>query len=514
MTAFGYLVILFLTPHAPAATAERWGTFELALKGPSDGNPFVDVTLSARFRQGDQSLTVAGFYDGDGVYRVRFMPPAEGDWRYETLSNTRALSGHAGTLTVTRPSRGNRGPVRVHDTFHFAYADGTSHRPVGTTCYAWTHQSDKLQEQTLATLKASPFNKLRLCVFPKWYAHNKDEPPRYPFAGTAPAKWDFARFNPAFFQHLEKRIAQLRDLGIEADIILFHPYDKGHWGFDRMPAEADDRFARYVVARLAAFRNVWWSLANEFDFMEKKTDADWDRLIGVVRKADPYGHLLSIHNGTRLYNHTRPDITHASIQNGSAVAEFGRAVLYRDVYNKPIVFDEVKYEGDLEQRWGNLSGEEMVHRMWQGTIAGTYVGHGETYRAKDDVIWWSRGGALRGTSPKRIAFLREVLDDAPALGPIDKWQDERTAGKPGAYYLVYFGKQRPKSWVVEVPSRGLKGPLRLKAEVLDTWGMTKAAVAGTFELEAKGRYRYRAKGAASVALPGKPYMAVRLRRAE
>ena len=33
---------------------ERWGMFELALKGPEGGNPFLDVRLSARFRHGDR----------------------------------------------------------------------------------------------------------------------------------------------------------------------------------------------------------------------------------------------------------------------------------------------------------------------------------------------------------------------------------------------------------------------------------------------------------------------------
>ena len=171
--------------------------------------------------------------------------------------------------------------------FHFAYADGTSYFPIGTTCYAWVHQGDALEEQTLATLKHAPFNKLRMCVFPKYYAYNQDEPPRYPFAGTPPRDWDFTRFNPAFFRHLERRIGQLRDLGIEADLILFHPYDKGHWGFDRMEPAADDRYLRYLVARLAAFRNVWWSLANEWDFMEEKQESDWDRMFQVVQASRP-----------------------------------------------------------------------------------------------------------------------------------------------------------------------------------------------------------------------------------
>ena len=374
-----------------AAEAEigQWGLFELALRGPAGGNPFVDVELSATFAQGDRKVRVSGFYDGDGTYKVRFMPESPGEWTYTTASNRADLDGKTGKLTVAKPSPANHGPVRVRNTYHFAYADGTPYFPVGTTCYAWTHQPAKLEEQTLATLKAGPFNKLRMCVFPKWYAYNKTEPARYPFAGTPPNKWDFDRFDPEFFRHLETRVGQLRDLGIEADVILFHPYDKGHWGFDRMPAAADDRYLRYVIARLAAYRNVWWSLANEFDFLKEKTDTDWERFLKIVSEADPYRHLLSVHNGTRLFNHNHKLITHASIQNGSAVADFGRAVLYRDAYRKPVVYDEVKYEGDFEQRWGNLSAEEMVHRFWQGTIAGTYVGHGRAVldaRVRDERV--------------------------------------------------------------------------------------------------------------------------------
>jgi hypothetical protein len=49
-----------------------------------------------------------------------------------------------------------------------------------------------------------------------------------------------------FFSHLEHRIADLRALGIEADLILFHPYDR--WGYATMPAEADDRYLRSTSA--------------------------------------------------------------------------------------------------------------------------------------------------------------------------------------------------------------------------------------------------------------------------
>lgn len=498
---------------AVTAPVEQWGTFEIKLSGPSTGNPFLEVDLSARFTQGDKSWTVAGFYDGDGTYRIRYLPHSQGRWHYVTQSNRPELDGKRGEFEAGPPSPHNHGLVRVWNSFHFRYDDGTPYRPVGTTCYAWTHQEDTLEEQTLQTLKHAPFNKLRMCVFPKHYAYNLNEPPRYPFAGTPPRDWDFTRFNTAFFQHLEAQVGRLRDLGIEADLILFHPYDKNHWGFDRMAPEVDDRYLRYVLARLSAYRNVWWSLANEFDFMTEKNDADWDRFSRIVVAHDPYRHLRSIHNGTRLYNQTQPWVSHASIQNGSAVADFGRALLYRDVYNKPIVFDEVKYEGDLTQRWGNISAEEMVHRFWQGTIAGTYVGHGETYRRPDDVIWWSKGGVLHGASPARIAFLRKILEEGPAEGlePIDKWQDPYVAGKRGEYYLVYLGKESPKEWTFELPRAKWNGTLNLKVDLIDTWEMTVTPLDQVFNVKPQGDYRLTCEEHPRIPLPGKPYMALRLR---
>ena len=506
---------LLSTLVAAAATTEQWGIFELSLPGPTAGNPFTEVELTARFTQGATSVAAAGFYDGEGTFRVRFMPEKIGEWSYTTHSNRDDLEGKSGTLIVTAPAAGNHGPVRVAHTYHFAYADGTPFRQIGTTCYAWIHQGDALEEQTLHTLANAPFNKIRMCVFPKNYDWNKNDPVLYAFAGTPPNKWDFTQFNPAFFQHLEKRIGQLRDLGIEADLILFHPYDRGRWGFDNMGAANDDRYLRYVVARLAAFRNVWWSLANEYDFMRQKTEADWDRFFQIIQRDDPYAHLRSIHNGGLIYNHTKPWVTHASIQNGSAVEEPGRAELYRDVYRKPIVYDEVKYEGDIPSRWGQLSAEEMVFRFWNGVIAGTYVGHGETYlHPADDVLWWSKGGVLRGQSPARLAFLRKVMEDGPADGinQIDKWQDARVGGVPGDYYLIYFGKERPAEWKFSLYKTRLEDGVKFTAEILDTWAMTVTPVPETFVAKKRDNYYFDDADGKSITLPAKPYLALRIKR--
>ncbi len=75
---------------------ERWGTFELVLEGSRDGNPFLEVELSTQFRQGHRPVDVKGFYDGEGVYRVRFMPDTEGLWSFVTTSNRSELDGITG----------------------------------------------------------------------------------------------------------------------------------------------------------------------------------------------------------------------------------------------------------------------------------------------------------------------------------------------------------------------------------------------------------------------------------
>src|SRR5260370_27022435 len=129
-----------------------------------------------------------------------------------------------------------------------------------------------MEEHAVATPRAAPFSNMRMCVFPKSYTSNANEPVYYPFERYAASRNDLSRFNPAFFQHLEKRVRDLAALGIEADLILFHPYDR--WGYAAMPAEVNDRYLRYTVARLAAFRNVSWSLANEWDLVKTKNVAD------------------------------------------------------------------------------------------------------------------------------------------------------------------------------------------------------------------------------------------------
>ena len=98
---------LTVTPAfaAPANTVPQWGIYEIELKGPTNGNPFLDVSLSAVFNNGLKSVEAAGFYDGDGIYRIRFMPDTQGRWQYETKANRWELTNKTGEFTVAPPGK-------------------------------------------------------------------------------------------------------------------------------------------------------------------------------------------------------------------------------------------------------------------------------------------------------------------------------------------------------------------------------------------------------------------------
>jgi hypothetical protein len=472
-------------------TVEQYSTYELKLNGPSTGNPFIDVQLGAEFRFMNRTLYCDGFYDGDGVYIIRFMPDAVGKWIYTIKSNVSELDSKEGSFTCTVHNEDNHGPVKVRNTYDFGYADGTPFYPVGTTCYAWVHQPEELVNQTLKTLSGTAFNKIRMTVMPKNYdVYINNEPPYYPFEGSKETGWDFFKPNPEFFRNFEQKILELQKLGIEADVILFHPYDFGKWNLDKMNQEQAVFYLRYLIARIAAYHNVWWSMANEYDIM-RKSDEEWEKYFRTIQTYDPYNHLCSIHNGMGWYNHSKPWITHLSIQT----AYLEDIQDWRELYLKPVIIDECVYEGNIPNDWGNLTPQEMVNRFWIAWCRGAYCTHGETYIHPENILWWSKGGKLYGKSPDRIAFLHRIMTETPAEGVYpfhNKWNKETYLIKDNEFYLYYYGNSQQAKARFFLPQKN-----KFRLEIIDAWNMTITPVEGEFS------------GRTEIELPGIPYIAVR-----
>lgn len=508
---------------------EKWDFFEIELPGKSEGNPFVDYSISAVFEHEGNYVRTDGFYDGDGIYKVRFMPSEEGIYHYRIEGSFSDHTTQGSFRAVANTNPHNHGRVRVIDKSHLIYEDGTPYYSVGTTCYAWINQSMELQEQTLKTLENSCFNKIRFCIFPKYYDFNRKEPLTYPyergqeegidfslvekderervvFPGMLLPEYDFGfnyyRFNLEHFRRFDLRIRQLRELGMEADIILMHPYDR--WGVNMMNRECCDLYLKYVTARFGAYRNVWWSLANEYDLIKTRTEEDWEHYAKIIREKDPYDHLCSIHNCFEFYDYRRTWIKHCSMQRIDFYRHVEYTDEYMDKYEKPIVWDEIGYEGNIHVGWGNLPAQELVRRFWEAFLRGGHAGHGETYMDPEEILWWSHGGVLKGESEPRLAFLLNICKETPGRylkagkGIFDEVVgiaegSEKKEGTFADYEIHYYGIGQPSYRMLYLPADH-----EYEVEVIDTWDM---------KVTSMGRHT----GTTRIDLPQKQYMAIRLR---
>ncbi len=490
---------------------QLYGVFQKSFSGLNSSDP---VKFEATFKNGEEKFTIKLFLCGENTYMVRFMPQKAGQWDYIIDLDGKIVKD---SFLCEGKEENNHGLVQtVGDRFR--YEDKTRYLPFGTTCYAWIHQTPELQLKTLETLEASPFNKIRMCVFPKSMPYNNNEPELFPFYKNPDGSWNVSRSNEYFWLHLENRIRQLAGLGIEADLILFHPYDR--WGFSEFTHKEDLIYLQYCIVRLSAFHNIWWSLANEFDFVPGKTMEDWNDFGNMILKEDIYHHLTSIHNGFIMYP-KKEWMTHCSIQSG----EIRKVVTWKNQYQLPVVIDECGYEGDIEYSWGNITAFELVHRIWTAVTRGGYCTHGETFHRDDEILWWAKGGVLYGQSPQRIAFLRKLLVGIPedlhlmqinmfninpnehsdsssvdtnnpiARSLLSLPEAERNEHLlnfipnilcSASYRLHYLGRQCPSIMEFQVPENG-----KYRIEVIDIWDMKRTVAeentAGKIKLKLPGK---------------------------
>merc|ERR1712070_1032465 len=64
----------------------------------------------------------------------------------------------------------------------------------------------------------------------------------------------------------------------------------------------------------------------------------------------------------------------------------------------------------------------MIAHFWWGATLGVFVGHSEVVlqlgvEDDDQVMWWSKGGSLRGDSPPRMKFFKQYMQRFTARVP-------------------------------------------------------------------------------------------------
>jgi hypothetical protein len=284
----------------------RWEMHEFSVKARSQfENPFRDSALVGEFvSPSGRTNVLDGFYDGDGLWRLRFAPDEEGEWSY-LLRGEGVEILQRGQLRCTRAL--GHGFIRVHpeNPYAFAHADGTPFFPMGDTCYGLYDDSPITPERRAEYLKArraQHFNFVRMSVGHS-EARAATNAAYWAWGGTA-QKPDLDRLNPEFFRGLDELFRDLRARGMNVELILLNFYRRPYTDTHAWTAARERLWLRYVIARYAAFDNVFlWTIANEYEThpdgryrLDFPGDVDWAKATArFIKESDPYRHLVTVH---------------------------------------------------------------------------------------------------------------------------------------------------------------------------------------------------------------------------
>ncbi|MFZ7127501.1 MAG: DUF5060 domain-containing protein [Desulfobacterales bacterium] len=264
----------------------KWDVAEIALTSERHyANPYLNVEVNSVFSHAEKGrIHVRGFWDGGKAFKVRFTPPNSGIWTF-SISSIPLDPGlvRKGTVLVGNASEDHRGFLRRDDRYtrSFVFDDGTRYLMVGQTYYSIIRKAwdDPGWFESIENSTRYGFNKFRILAWP-W--NGKGSLPRpSPFFDN-----DHDRINVAYFQKLDDIVERIRSKKAIVDLILWkdHP-EEAHGTIDQ-----DFAFVEYLISRYAAYPNVIWTLANEWEYSGYGPGKEWywEKMGQYVRAADPW----------------------------------------------------------------------------------------------------------------------------------------------------------------------------------------------------------------------------------
>lgn len=470
-----FLCAVVLALHAataaePAVRLARWSPHDFAFTARATvENPFqVRFTATVRGPDG-RTFAQPGFYDGDGMWKVRVSAAQAGAWTLTTQSDLPELDGRTAAFTCTGALPPNtHGALRVDPAHphHFVYEDGTRFFLLAYECdWLWALDTGNPAVPTvkrfLDRLAAHGFNHVLLNLFAfdtNWRPGKTGDddygpPPLSPWAGEVAAP-RHDRLNPAFWQHYDRVIQQLAARGINAHILLKVYNKKVRWPERGSPE--DDLYFRTIVARYAAYPNLIWDFSKEAH--NEKDLAYKQGRMRFVRELDAYRHLTTVHDDDANNDAGAWDAL-TDFRTDQQHGKFREKILAQRARRAwPVANVEFGYEqgplGPEDKTYHAAHApEEFVTRAWEIAMGGGYTAYYYTYTAWD---------ILRpDDEPKGYAYfkqLREFFETtrywelAPAenIAP-DGW----VLANPGVEYVVCLKQARSFALTVEAG-----GPLR------------------------------------------------------
>lgn len=376
------------------------GVHEVKIKASvvSD-NPFFEDLVTVTFLRPDKSkVGVNAFYDGNETWRARAYCDQVGSWQWRSQSSTPALNNLKGEFKVNPSDL--PGKLRKHpeDPFQFARDDGSWFLHIGDTGYRYVVATEPHWQAYIDQAVAAGFTKIRT-----WFAQARS---------TVEALYTPDRKALAldYWREIDRRLryALERHPGV---VFQLMPYAEDTQEIRRY-AKNDVMsllIGRAAQARWSAFPNIYWTISNDREVVDKGPLRGRKVLRSTIDKMgrdfaarEPWGTLLTNHQA-RFTGYAFVDAPWSDVITLEDIDQVHGKVLleYRTKSSDPIVNDEDRYE--LYRDAGNK--RYFFRRlMWASLLSGGHASYGglRTYEAYD-------GGPTRGVQGYYDANRKGIL---------------------------------------------------------------------------------------------------------
>ena len=290
-----WVVSLLLVGTAGAGTVEKWGRFSVSYRNSRwEGNPF-DVELRGIFTSPTgRVLTQWGFHAGGDVWCLYFMPDEEGTWSFRTVSSDADLDGKEGTLVCSASSLPGK---LVADGSRWRLSDAGGDAPViwnppTADDAQWGFRGRELSDRSVGeaidladeVVGARVIGIDELLIVPTGWARDWPQDSVPYVVGR-----EGEEFHLPFWDRLNAKLDAIRDRGMGHYIMFYSDDELTPDIFGMTPgSQAELRFFRYAVARLACYPIVLWDSGIDISEYRDRSWCDW--FVGWFNEHDPWQH--------------------------------------------------------------------------------------------------------------------------------------------------------------------------------------------------------------------------------
>lgn len=290
-------------------TAFQYGVHEVMLTGDGGvSNPYSTICKVTFKRNGSEYKTVLAFYDGENTWRARCYINKPGSWTWSSSSDDSGLNNNSGSFSAKSSSL--RGKLKAHPQNNKALMtdNGETFVNINDTAYCLFRDGDsevaRYWKDYIADDAAHGITSVRSGAFggASWDEGSTfvgKVGDNYPWDGS-----DTSRMSLSKFQTTDSRLIWMLDNypDMYVQLILFGLADYGDNSAngERWFAISENdrnRTMDYIIARWAAFPQVFWLTVNDMHFDSSpggKDNAAFNKDIGDYFAAnDPWQNLFS-----------------------------------------------------------------------------------------------------------------------------------------------------------------------------------------------------------------------------